>query len=434
MSVARTVPARLRQLSAVQRHLWTGWAQGAPARAPVAALRLCGDLDEQRLVTAVAQTHETIEILRAGFAVEAGVPVMIASARSPAVIRHSVEDADEWCVRILREDGDRRPDPTIEPLVRFHILRRAPDEIVLGLVADPLVLDLRSVYLVLGAVMQAYVGRLRTGQYASLGAREVAPTGTPARQRWWLRRLRAWGSHVPSAAPGRQASTQLLRLDAQRWAGLTDVADNTGNSGWLAVIAMLTWWLRDRIDPARPVVFTSTLDLRDYLGLGPIVGPLTDRIVFEVELDGMHDMTFRDLVRRTHAGLLDAVVHYMPYSELVALGSATGLTPPPRPGVPWDLTVHYCRLPPASSYTRGEASLAREGLSIELFRESELGAGGMIAGPMEVQVAESGTGMAIVCNYDPAVIPHPQVTDLIVRMQTLVDRVAASPTLPLHQF
>src|SRR6202035_1811158 len=157
---------------------------------------------------------------------------------------------------------------------------------------------------------------------------------------------------------------------------------------------------------ARPSVFASTLDLREYRGLGPVIGPLTDRVVFQVDLDGYARMTFRDLVRRAHAGVLDAVIHYVPYRDLVTGGAADGQVRPAGPARLWDIAVHYCRLPPASAHTRGEPTLAGRGLSIELFRESALPRAGlaMPAGTgdgtcAEIHIAESGPGMALVVNF-----------------------------------
>jgi hypothetical protein len=225
----------------------------------------------------------------------------------------------------------------------------------------------------------------------------------------------------------------------RQWAGLATVAERLGNTASLAVIATLAWWLRRHGNPDHPAVFTTTLDLRDYGGLGPVVGPLTDRILFGVDLDDLDRLTFRDLVLRVHAGLLDSVVHYAPYGQLVTLARSEGVALPPRLDTPWDVVVHYCREPLASSYTRGEASLAREGLSIELFCESELVAGGTLAGPVEVHLAEragredeSGDSMALVVNYSRSTMGNTLLPDLLSTMGALIDRALANPAAPLR--
>jgi hypothetical protein len=93
--------------------------------------------------------------------------------------------------------------------------------------------------------------------------------------------------------------------------------------------------------------------------------------------------------------------------------------------------VHYCRLPPTSSYTRGEQSLARHGLSVELFCESELAAGTPVA-PVDVHLTESGAGVALVVNFDAAIVADVEVTAMLHRIDELIDEMLAGgqPCLP----
>jgi hypothetical protein len=423
-------------LSTIQRFLWDAQRTDLAGRGQVRALRLSGVIDDDRLHAAVIEVAEAMEILRVRVATGGGDgPVMVAGPAVAAVSRARLDGGDGVCVDILRNDRDRPVDPSREALARFHLIRCAQDEVVLALVADPLVLDLRSIYLVLGATMQAYLGRFRVAEYptfANLAA--VEPVGQAAarsRRAWWADRIRRWtaGSGGDARPAGHRRSAELP-LAADRWEELTRVTDNTGNTGSIAVIALLAWWFRTRT-PERPAVFASTLDLRDYLGLGTVVGPLTDSLAFEVDLDGYSAMTFRDLVRRTHVGVLDGVVHYLPYADLVALAAAQGVDAPP-----WDVAVHYCRLPPTSSYTRGEQTLAERGLSIELFRESELAraTSGIPADPraatMDVYVAEAGTGMALVVNFDDGRAPA-DVRALLGDIHAAVGAVTADPDIPL---
>lgn len=423
------------RLSVVQRWLWSRRAAGFPERAQVGAVRLTGELDTDRLHRALGEVVAAMPILRAGFTTAGGEPAMVQDGPYPAVIHAGIDGSDRRCLAALRRDRDRVPDPLRDPLVRFHLFRCTPDEHVLGLVADPLVLDLRSVYLVLGALLQAYVGRLRADHYPPFGDPLATAKVAAGRRSWWSSRLTAWQdgrSPAPAATPpGTGPRTAEVRIAPARWHRLTGILERTGNPGWLAVIAMLTWWRRTRAGGGHPVVFAGTFDLRDYLGLGPVAGPLTDRLAFEVDLDGFDRLTFQELVRRVHAGVLDAVLHYLPYGEVVALGQALAAPPPPRSDRPWDLAVNYCRLPPASTYTRGEQTLARQGLSIELFRESDLAAGGTISAPVDVQLAESGTSMAMVVNFEPSIVEPKVVAGMLSDVETLVDRVTDDPAVRL---
>jgi hypothetical protein len=410
------------------------------------AVRLTGRVDEDRLCASICEVVAAVDILRDP---ASAVPEASAARVAPAVIRAAATEPpghrDRRCVEILRQDRDRRPVAPPEPPVRFHVIRCGRDDIVLGLVADPAVLDLRSLYLVLGAVMQAYLGRFRARQYppfavpARLGL-AGSQRSRAARQAWWLRRLERWRETADAAAgqaraPRGRMRTMELILPMDRWAGLTAAVGGGGNAGALAVISLLTIWLRSLGPAPRLPVFATTLDLRDYAGLGSVIGPLTDRIVFALDLDGEAQLTFSDLARRAHAGLLDTVVHYLPYDDVIMLGASRGLLDPRRPAQLWSTCVHYCASPPASGRTRGEETLARHGLSIELFCESALAGHGVPAPPgpgdgtaVEFHVAESGAAaMALVVNFDDALQDATRVSAMLARLDLLAGKVAAAP-------
>lgn len=441
-----------RELSAIQEVLWAGRRDHGVLGAAARGLRLTGSVHEEMLMSAIGEVAAAIPVLRAGIITGAGGPVMIPDGPVPAVstarVTGSPAERDQRSTDILSADRDTVPDLARDPLVRFHIIRTAPDETVLGLVADPLVLDLRSVYLVLGAVMQAYFGRFRPAEYPPY-EQTADETASRSRLAWWAKRLAAWdrepgpdgaGAAGPAAATGERYATLELDLAAARWARLSEVAGDAGNSGSAAVIALLVWWLVARGSRARPSVFASTLDLREYRGLGPVIGPLTDRVVFQVDLDGYAGMTFRDLVRRAHAGVLDAVIHYVPYRDLVTGGAAGGQPGPIRPARLWDIAVHYCRLPPASAHTRGERALASRGLSIELFRESALARAGLAmpggtgdGTSADVHIAESGTGMALVVNFDARAWPAADVASMLRGIDEMVSTVITDPATLLSR-
>jgi hypothetical protein len=451
--IAPPVPGRaeLRDASYIQRFLWTERQAGRGTPGIVRALRLCGRVDAGRLAAAAREVTEAVPLLRAAW--PAGAPALTtlpeASAVCMASAPGSVGERDQRCTDILCADRDRLAHDPADPLARFHLIRCDDGETVLGLVADPLILDLRSLYLVLGAVMQAYFGRFRAAQYPAFA--EVAGVSPVAgaeiresRLGWWSRRLPQWEQAAGRGLPARDTEptagglrTTQLSLPEDRWTRLAQAGGSAGNSGSLAVIALLTWWFGVRKDRPRAPIFGSTLDLRDYGGLGPVIGPLTDRIAFAVDIEGLPGMTFADLAFRAHAGLLDAVVHYLPYQDIVTLGRATAGLRPASTARLWDVAIHYCRTPPASSYTRGEETLARQGLSIELFRESMLasaGTGSQGAGDgtaMEIHLAESGTGMALVVNFDPLIVPADQVTGMLSDLDHAIDAILADPQTPL---
>jgi hypothetical protein len=434
--------------SCIQQFLWAERRAGRGAAAAARALRLSGSIDAARLAAAVGDVVSGLEILRT--AVAADAPVLITHRSGAPLHQASVAgttpaERDQLCAEILCRDRDAMTGAALSPLPRFHLLECGGTETVLGVVADPIILDLRSAYLVLGAVMQAYFGRFRAAQYPPFDPGSgVSAQSRQGRLGWWSRHLRHWAQAGGQDQPGRPAesrtsglrSTELV-LSGERWAQLCQAASGGGNAGALAVIALLAWWLHTRAPRPRQPVFGSTLDLRDYAGLGPVVGPLTDRIVFGLDTDGLDRLTFADLVFRAHTGLLDAVVHYVPYQDIIDLGVRDGLLQPARAARYWDVAIHYCRTPPASAYTRGEETLARRGLSIELFCESVLAAagadtpGGGDGMAMEIQLAESGTGMALVVNFDPLAVRGDEVAAMLAGLDAAADAVIADPQIPV---
>lgn len=351
----------------------------------VRALRLTGVIDDSQLLSAAHEVTAAFDLLTA-----------------PDIRVEAAAD-DEQCLKMLTAQAEQGAPCRI-------LLCRLPgddgaDHVVLAVAADPLLLDLRSVYLLLGAVMQAYFGRFRAVEYPSYAdaLARIDPRVPPSRAAWWARRVGAW--YEPWRPTVRREVVAHVPFD--RWARLCGIGDHMGNNSSIAVVALLAWWLRVRMGRPGPAVFVSELDLREYHGLGPVIGPLTDRIAFEV--DAVEQMSFRELVRRCHAGLLDAVVHYVPFDTVRALPGWRGC----------DVAVHYCRTPPLSSATRGEEQLARLGLSVELFREAELarlGSGITDDAGITIDVAESGDGVELIG---------------IPLELSVIDKVIADPDIPL---
>jgi len=443
---ATGAPPRL-AATPLQRYLWQLDRDGGRVASAVRGLRLTGTVDTDRLVAAIGEVSAAFEVLRRN-----GAEPSLARAQAAG---GSQPDRDADCVARLHADRARPVDLGRDPLVRFHLVHSGPDQAVLALAGHPLAVDVRSIYLLLGAVMQAYFGRFRTDQYPSFGAvAGLDPVGAESIRRsraaWWSARLERWYRATGAAArsteshptrtdpagpePAADPVTVELPLPAERWDRVS-AGGQAGNAASLAAIALVAWWLRTRSrEPSRPPVFGSTLDLRDYLGLGPVVGPLTDGVPFEIDLTGFDRMTFRDLVRRAHAGLLDAVVHYLPYPDLIALGIRGGALTPPRVAALWDIGVNYCRLPPASAYTRGEQTLARRGLSIELFREAALARAdqavpdaGRAGVRMDLHVAESGADTALVVTFDPTHFDRDDVRRMLYDIDGVIDLVSADP-------
>lgn len=398
----------------VRRRLWQARVAGMWTDPEARALHLTGDIDERRLLSGIDEVIRALSALRVGFAALPHLMAPVEVDRPASVHRHTVDGAGQRaCLDLLDADRRRRIDPCTDSLVRIHVVRQGPGDWVLAVVADPLAMDLRSVYLVLGALVQAYLGRFRIEEYpeCSLLAPPTAQ-GTP-RWRWWSARLADWNRAGPTLA-GRvlgsggatgEYSTATLPITRDTWADLTSSVDHAGHAGTMSIVALLLHWLRAQEGAGGPAVFAGTLDLRELLGLGPVIGPLTERILYEVDQTDLSELPFADVVRRVHAGMLDSVVHHVAYDELTQVASAGGHPSPDRFA---DIVVHYCRTPPASEHTRDDPGLARHGLSIELYAESDLATptrppGARIAhlAALEFRVAESGSEMMLLVEHDP---------------------------------
>lgn len=395
-------------VTAVQRDIW---GRRLPGSAIARALRLTGSIDDGRLASAAQEVTAAFPVLCRGIR-EASGELLSVDVAAPEIRGETVLAADREaaCLALIEAERQRVVDPGLGPLCRVLLHRLSGNEVVLAVVADPLQLDLRSVYLLLGAILQAYFGRFRIAEYPeAAGEVEVSPSN----KAWWAERIRHRPHWTPAARPGGGGFT--LPLSRERWTRLCQIGDHAGNTSSLAVVALLSWWLRSRAGHEPPVRFTAELDLREYQGMGPVVGPLTDRIAFEVAAtDGL---SFRDLVRRSHAGLLDAVVRYVPSETLVGLG-----------GWPGDqAAVHYCRTPPASSSTRDDQSVARLGMAIELFHEVDLAQAPACesGGALEVDIAEAGEGVALIARSVSPAFPAHQMALLRHDLDRAIDIVIA---------
>ncbi|MFF9118739.1 hypothetical protein ACF09Y_24585 [Streptomyces massasporeus] len=409
-------------------------ASGTPVRCR--ALLLTGRVDITRLVEAVHQVVDHHPVLRARLSDDDGTLRLRTSGEPVPVSVWEADRAD--CARTLREVAAVR-DPRHDPLVTFDVVRIAPDRLVLAMTAHFLAADLGSLYSALGAVMRAYFGRHRPDDLP-----QPPPLGPvpPAREAWWTRRLARWqqegtlAAALGALAPDRRVTaTRVQQVPGAAWHRLTERAAATGCGADLAVVALLASWRAMVAPDSDTAVFAAWTDLRHTHGGEGLIGPLSDQIAFGVDLEGHSGMTFTDLLRRTQAGLLDTMVRHVPYDDLRRLHRAGH--PGTRPV--WDTRVHFCRVPPRSSLTRDEASLAELGLSVELFDESELLA---VAPPSDsaawdgvnadLYLTEHGVDdVALTLHYNATALDEPTVCLMLRSISDMIIKVNEAPEQPL---
>lgn len=430
--------------SFLQRGLWPRLRSASPGVGyTVRAVRFTGDVVADRLRAAIREVQAALPSLAMRLT-ESTDRLGLLRCAVPPRAEHDLGDLDpaardSACVALLRADRDRPPRAD-EPGSRFSLIRLADDEWVLGLVAHELILDDRSLYLVLGAVLQAYQDRFRGSGYKDaadmLDYHPLTDTAIAARRAWWAKWLAECPDAPADAPPRRESETVRLEIAGPQWRTLASSGGTLRDNGSLGVAALVAWWLRGVRGPAAPALAT-VLDLRDYFDLGRVVGPLTDRTVFRVEPPAEPAPSYRAVYRRAQAGILKAATHYLPYGDLVDLGVAAGRISRPRTSALWDVDVHLCGDPPSSGRSRG----SENGIEAELFREADLlGAGpDHLSGPddawdgttIEVRLGERQGGVALVADVNRLAVGALAADRVFEGLAGLIAAAAADPEAPL---
>ena len=431
--------------SFLQRGLWPRLRGSAPgAGYTVRAVRFTGDVAADRLRAAVREVQAALPSLGLRPAEEDGrfglrrCATLTCAEHDLGALEPAARDAA--CIALLRADRDRPTDPA-EPGTRFSLIRLADDEWVLGLVAHELILDDRSLYLVLGAVLQAYQDRFRGSGYKDaadmLDYYPLSDTAVASRRTWWTKWLADCPDAPADAPPRREGGTHRLEIAGPQWRTLASSGGTLRDNGSLGVAALVAWWLRGVRGLAAPALAT-VLDLRDYFDLGRVVGPLTDRTVFRVEPLAEPAPSYRAVYRRAQAGILKSATHYLPYGELVELGEACGRISRPRTAALWDVDVHLCGDPPSSGRSRG----SENGIEAELFCEAELLGAGLDAAPVDgwdgtnvdVRLGERHGGVALVVDVNRLAAGALAADRMLDSLATLIAAAAADPEAPLPPF
>jgi hypothetical protein len=421
----------------LQQGLWPGLRHATAAEAfQVRAVRITGPMGLDRLGAAIDEVYAALPALGVGLAPDGPELAMRRTGRrAPAV--HDLralpgEEAEAKCLDLLRAArGASTP--------VFEVVRLAADDLVVGLAAHRLVLDERSIYLVLGAVIEACRGRFRAGAYRSftevLDFRPLTEAMWQSRRQWWT----TWLAAVPKEVPPvdrRESETGRMTIAGADVQALAESDTRVRHNGSLGVAALVSWWLQ-RVAGRSPMAgVASILDLRDYFGLGVMVGPLTDRMVFRVDLGAATAPSYLDVFRAQQLAVLRTATRYLPYGDLVALGVERGRLTAPRTSALWDTEVHLCRNPHVGAAPREEAVL---GVAFANYREADLLDTGVSAGPdhwdgtnLDVRLSESGGDLAVVVDRN-RLQPGPSVQCLLDGLGRAVARAVADPEAPIEQ-
>jgi hypothetical protein len=446
MTVSRLAAGDLVPAMYLQRGLWRLLRDAGPGEGfAVRAVRITGPLDLDRLHAAAGTVRAALPALGVNLVDRGGELLLrghgILALRTHDVSHVAPDRRDAACVEVLLAERDRPTDLAGEPLARFHVVRLAAEHTVLGLVAHELVLDDRSLYEVLGAVLDAYRGRFRPETYPDF-TRFLAFYPLPGsvaanRRRWWSRWLSELPPHAAPAVPAWEGVRRRLIVDAAGWQKLATAGGGPpGEHGPLSVAALVAWWLRCAAGRPATACLATVLDLRDYADLGWAVGPLADRLVFRPDPARADPKpvapSFRDALRAAQVGLLRAVTHYLPYGEVVDLAVELGRVSPERTAAWWDVHLHLCR-----GQATGDAGYELLNTWVARFCESDLVAAGPRRGSRSwdgtnvyLYLGAAGAQMAVIVDVRR---DHPDFTadQLVDGLRQAIDVAVGDPDAPL---
>lgn len=343
------------------------------------AARHTGDLDDDRLDSALSALVRRHPSLRSTFTGRDGEPVRV--VRDDVVLtarrtdlRHlpplrRAETALDSAAQVAAEPFDLERGP----LVRVHTYRLADDERLLLFVAHHLVCDGGSMRVLLAELDAAYGGGL--GGLGGAAADPVPEPAAPGALDHWrthlagLPELDLPADHARPAYPTFQAGSVPLRVPAELVADAERLARGEGTTLFTVVLAAFQLLLGQHSGQTDFAVGTPEAG-RSRPGAYGAVGLLSDMLVLRADLSGRP--TFRELVRRARATCLAALAHRgVPFEDVVAAlapgrnvggslvrasiafqgewgepalaGAPIEQVPIPRPGIRYDLDLHVWR-------------------------------------------------------------------------------------------
>ncbi|MDQ2586613.1 non-ribosomal peptide synthetase [Saccharothrix yanglingensis] len=321
----RAVPERpagaVVPLSGNQRGLWLTGRLGLDAGAYVmyAALRVTGDVDEERLRAAVRAVTARHEALRTRVVDTDGTPgQQVLDEVAEDVVCAEVADEEELRAFVLAE-VDAPFDLGAAPLFRVRVVRVGPGDTALVFSAHHIVCDDLSLGLVVGEVGEVYAGR------------ELPPAGTqfPDYAHWQAdrladgerqRQLDHWADRLAGApevldlaldrprTPHRTVAGASHRFTVPRAlaAGLAELTRAHGCTTFAGLLAGFGVLLSRRSGADDLVVGAPTTH-RPFPELERSVGMFVTTTALRLDLSG--DPTPADLLARARATAIDALDH-----------------------------------------------------------------------------------------------------------------------------
>jgi amino acid adenylation domain-containing protein len=304
------------------------------------AVRCSGPLDPAALTSAVNEVVRRHETLRTRFDIRGGVLVQLIAPSLevdvPVVdLTQLGRDAAEAEARSLAEGLDDEPvDLSVAPLVRFRLLRVAPDDHVLVVAIHHIVSDGWSIGIILREIAAAY-NALTVGETPQLPELPVQYADYAAWQRQWLsgpeldKQVGYWSEALAGAPALLELPPDRPRPSVQSFDGATrpvaigpgvveslnELARSTGATPFMTLTAALAAVLH-RYASQPDVLLATPVAGRRRSEVEPLIGFFVNTLILRTDCSG--NPAFRDLVRNVRANALDAYAHQdLPFEKLV---------------------------------------------------------------------------------------------------------------------
>lgn len=303
-----------------------------------AGWRLHGRLDLATLRLALDDVAERHEGLRTLIVRDDGEPYARVYPPSPVELTvtdlSSTDEArrERRAHLFLNEVEGGRCDITRMPLLRASLGRFDEDDAVLVLVAHHTVSDAWSIHLILHDVANRYAARkglpvpelptmLQYGEHAAWQQQMLAGEAAATARAYWQRKLK--GGKFVTITPDRVRRLEIppiysvyrFPFDQDLFDGTNALAKATRCSPFMVLYACFNLFLHRRTGVSDIVAPTLTSG-RSEQEFQNTVGPFFN--LMPVRTDVSDCVTFRDLVNKTRATLLEAISYELPFREIAA--------------------------------------------------------------------------------------------------------------------
>ena len=303
------------------------------------AVRCRGPLDVDALRAAVAAVVARHETLRTRFAIKDGVLAQLVlpalDVEVPVVDLTHLSAAAEREARRLAEALDDEPvDLSRPPLVRFRLLRVAPDDHVLVVAIHHVVSDGWSIDVLLRELGVCY-DALTAGEEPSLPDLPIQYADYAVWQREWLlgaeleRQVAYWREALAGAPALLELPTDRPRPPVQSFDGATvpvslpaevvsalnELAGATGATLFMTLTAALAALLH-RYASQADVLLATPVAGRRRSEVEPLIGFFVNTLILRTDCSG--NPSFEQLVERVRRTAIDAYAHQdLPFEKLV---------------------------------------------------------------------------------------------------------------------